>query len=83
MFFQGGNEDLLNVDRNDSKYKQHNYAIEQFKLQGFKVIYYIQYFWCNLLKYWVKLIFVGKHIYDTLRSIEMVIFHRKKYDIYK
>jgi len=48
MSFQGGNEDLLNVDRNDSKYKQTNYTIDQSKVQGFKVIYYIQYFGYNL-----------------------------------
>eukprot|EP00102_Acyrthosiphon_pisum_P024849 XP_016662059.1 PREDICTED: eukaryotic translation initiation factor 4 gamma 3-like isoform X2 [Acyrthosiphon pisum] len=31
-----GNEDLFNVDRNDSKYKQQNSTIDQTKLQGLK-----------------------------------------------
>lgn len=50
MYFQGGNKELLNVDKNNSKYEQQNYAIDQSKLQGFKVIYYNQFLGCNLTK---------------------------------
>jgi len=38
MLFLGGNESEWNVVQNNTKYKQHNYVIDQSKLQGFKVI---------------------------------------------
>jgi len=50
MFFQGGNENPLNVYRHNSKYKQQNCTIDQSKLQGFKVIYFIQFLRYNFTK---------------------------------